>query len=814
MRELRYALRLIAKSPGLSLIAVLSLALGIGANTTIFGVANGLLLQKPDVANPSRLVEVYTHDASPGAALNGDYPLSYPDYLDYQKQATTLSGLLIYNPLTQPNVITSPGSAPQPWTGQLVSPNYFAVLGLHPALGRWFLPSEGTVKGSSPVVVLSWATWKTRFGGAPDVLGRTVTLNGAPYVIIGVAPQGFQGLFHGLACDFWAPVTMSERLGLPGILESRGNRGLLAVGRLQPGVSIAAASAQLNAIQHRLNRQYPGMEIPDFGGLAAPIGAIPLPFRGYATGGVLLLEVVVGLVLLIACANAALVLLAQALGRQREWALRAALGASRGRLIRQGLVHSVILALLAGGLGLGIARLLHPLLLRLAPAGAPIAVPMGLNATMVAFTFGLALVVGILFGLAPALQGARVRILDYIKDGTPGAGAHRSRTRSGFIVAQIALCVVVLVGAGLCLRSLARARAINPGFDTQHLIVVNNLNPQSLGYNGVQARQFLKSLRTAVDAIPGVAAAAFTTQAPLQVGESETYVLAPGMTPPPHRPGFRSEYTYVSPDYFQASGTLLQAGRGFTEADLVSGRALVVVNHTLARQFWPRGGAVGSTLLLPGRKRNQATVIAVAEDSKYHTLNESPRPYFYELRAMDSPASLMIHVDGNPAAFISPVRATLQKLDPNLLTNNIETGAEFMQAPLFTAKMSGVLLAGFGLLALILAIIGLYGVMASTVERRTREYGIRLALGADTGRLLQLVIGQGLRLAGWGIVAGVILAALLTRFMTSLLYGMSPADPVSYIAAAAILVLVTLLASLLPALRATRVDPLRALRQE
>ncbi|MGH9476153.1 MAG: ABC transporter permease [Terriglobales bacterium] len=814
MRDLRYALRLIAKSPWLSLIAVVSLALGLGVNTTIFSVAHGLLLQKPAVASPAQLVEVYTHDPTPRAALNGDYPLSYLDYLDYVRQGTSLSGLLVYSPLSRPNAIISPDSAPQPWTGQLVSANYFDVLGIHPALGRWFLPGEGAVKGASAVVVLSWAKWKTSFGGEPGILGRTVTLNGAPYVVIGVAPRGFKGLFDGVKCDFWAPVTMSEGLGGPGVLDQRGSRGLFAVGRLKPGVTVAAASAQLDAVQHRLDREYPKQESPTFGALAAPIGAIPLPFRGFATEGILLLEVVVGLVLLIACANAALVLLAEALGRQREWALRSALGAGRGRLVRQGLVHSVVLALIAGGLALGIAQLLKPLLLQLAPAGTPVAMPAALNAAVVWFTFGLALVIGILFGLAPALQAARVRVLDYIKDGTPGSGAARSRTRSGFITAQIALCVVVLVGAALCLRSLARARGINPGFDTQHLVVVSDVDPEALGHSGADAHQFLQNLRAAVEAVPGVTAAAYTTSPQLQVGESDTELLPSGVAPDAQGRGYRSEYTDVSPEFFRATGTPLDAGRGFTDADLASGRHLVVLNETLARHFWPQGGAVGRSVVFPGGSRAPATVVGVAADGKYHTLDEAPRPYFYELQAVASPASLLMHVAGDPQAFIGPVRAKLQKLDPNLLNTDIETGAEFMQAPLFTARMIGVLLAGFGLLALLLAVVGLYGVMATTVARRTREFGIRLALGADAGALLRLVLSQGLRLAGWGILAGVILAALLTRSMTALLYGMSPADPVSYIAAAALLLVVTALASLVPALRAARVDPLRALRQE
>ncbi|TAN22696.1 MAG: ABC transporter permease [Acidobacteria bacterium] len=815
MRDLRYALRLIAKSPWLSLVAVLSLALGLGANTTIFAFANRLLLQKPPVANPSRLVEIYTHDPDPRAALNGDYPLSYPDYLSFLHRAHSLSGLLAYSPLNQVNVVTAPGASTQPWTGELVTDGYFHVLGLHPALGRWFVSAEDTVNDASPVVVLSFAIWKTQFGGLPGILGRTVQMNGAPYSVIGVAPESFHGLFGGVECNFWAPVTMSDHLGEPGVIEQRAHRALLAVGRLNPGVTLAAASTELDMIQHQLDQQYPKAELATFGGLAVPLEAIPKPFRGSASSIVLLLEVVVGLVLLIACTNTALVLLAQALGRQREWALRAALGASRRRLLRQGLVHSVLLALIAGGLGLGIAELLWPLLIRLRPSGFPLAPPTGLSASLIAFTFALALVAGILFGLAPALQATRLRVLDYIKDGTPGSGGVRSRLRSGFIIAQMALCVVVLVGAALCLRSLARARAINPGFDTQHLVLVHDVSPQSLGHNGPAAHQFLLQVRQAVDRVPGVTAAAWIVEVPLQTGESDAMVLPPGASPGTHGEGYRVEVTSVSPNYFRASGTPLLAGRGFTEADLAAGRHLIVINENLARHFWPQGGAVGHEFTFPGDSTHPpATIVGVAANGKYHNLNESPRPYLYELTPIATPGSLMIHVAGSPASFLPAIRKQLQLLDPNLLSANIQTGAAFMELPLYTARMTSVLLGSFGILALLLAIVGLYGVMATTVTRRTREYGIRMALGAGSGNLLRLVLGQGLRLALWGTLAGVVLAALLTRYLSSLLYGMSPADPVSYFAAVALLIAVTLLASLIPALRAARVDPLPALRQE
>jgi predicted permease len=814
MRDLRYAFRLILRNPGLSLIAVVSLALGIGANTTIFSFANALLFQQPPVAAPNQLAEVYLHDTAPDAPVNGYLPYSYPDYLDYVARQHSFSALALYAPARQANVVTGNGDSGEAWTGQLVSANYFSVLGIHPALGRWFTPQEGAVNGRGAVVVISYALWQQRFGGARDAIGRRITMNGIPYTLIGVAPRGFVGVFGGVTCQFWASLTMAGRLGNPGMLTERGSHSLFAFGRLRPGVTLSAASADLTIVQTELNREHPHNEISGTSGIAVPMGLTPMPFRGFVSDGALLLAVVVGLVLLIACANGALVLLVEALGRRREWALRSALGASRGRLIRQGLVHSVLLALIAGALGIGLSQWLGPLLLRLQPPGFPVSLMLGLNAHVLLFTLGLALVTGVLFGLAPAWQGARINVLAHLKDGTPGAGAARSRTRSAFIVGQVALCVVVLIGSILCLRSLSHARAIHPGFDTQHLVLAQ-IDPQSLGYQGAAAHQFLERVADAVSRQAGVVAVAYTTTPPLQLSESGTDILPPGMAPPPGHHGYSVDTTSVSPHYFQAAGTKLLEGRDFTRADLAKGHApVVVINQALARQLWPHGDAVGRTVEYPGSQRPAATIVGVAETGKYRTLGEPPRPYMYQLKSIDSPAMLMVHVAGNPQAWMPSLRRTLEQLDPNLLGTDIETDQQFMAVPLFPAHFTGILLGGFGILALLLAVVGLYGVVAASVAQRTREYGIRMALGANSPALLRLVVGQGLRLALWGVAIGVVLAALLTHFMAALLYGMSALDPLSYVAAAAVLIAVAALASYVPALRATRVDPLQALRWE
>ncbi|HVA64521.1 MAG TPA: ABC transporter permease [Terriglobales bacterium] len=813
MRDLRHAFRLMLRSPGLSMIAVLSLALGIGANTTIFSFADALLFQRPPVASPGRLAEVYVHDTAPDAPVNGYLPFSYPDYLDYIARQHSLAGMALYTPATQATVAVNSNAEPQSWTGQLVSANYFSVLGIAPALGRWFTPQEGAVTGSGAVVVLSYAGWQRFFGAEPGVIGRQINFNQIPFTVIGVAPRGFVGVFNGVECDFWSPITMAARLGQPGLLTSRDSHGMFAFGRLRPGASRSAATADLTLVQQGLNRQYPNQEIRGVTAIATPMGMVPTPLRSFVSGGALLLAVVVGLVLLIACANAALVMLVQSLGRRREWAVRSALGASRGRLVRQSLVHSVLLALLAGALGIALSQWLGPVLLRLRPPGFPIALTLGLDGHILWFTLALALVTGVLFGLAPAWQGARVNVLSNLKDGTPGAGAARSRARSAFIIGQVALCVVVLIGSALCLRSLGHARAVDPGFDTQHLLLTR-INPLSLGYQGDAAHQFLQRVAEAVRRQPGVLAAAYVAQPPLQLSDSETLVLPPGMAPPPHHRGFDVDFADVSPGYFAAAGTPLLAGRDFTRTDLAHGHApAVVVNETLARQLWPRTGAIGQTLAFPGSNNPPATVVGVAENGKYRSLGEPPRPYLYQLQALHA-GTLVVKVAGSPRAFLPALRRAILRLDPDLPGAGVETVQQFMAVPLFPARFTGILLGGFGVLALLLAVVGLYGVIAASVAQRTREYGIRMALGANAPALLRLVVGQGLRLALWGVGLGVVLAALLTQFMAALLYGMSPLDPLSYLAAAAVLLAVAALASYVPALRATRVDPLQALRWE
>ncbi|MGH9481720.1 MAG: ABC transporter permease [Terriglobales bacterium] len=811
---LRQAVRSLIKNPLLSLAAVLSLSLGIGANTTVFSFAYALFFQPPPVAHPERMVEVYIHDPQPGVALGGYLPFDYPDYVEYLPQIKTLSGLAIYNPADEVNF--GYGGRFKGMVGELVSSNYFSVLGVKPQFGRGFVAAEGQSGGAGQVVVLSYKAWQERLGGVADPAGRTVEMNGLPFTVIGVAPRGFSGVLGGVPAEFWAPLINSARMG-GGSITSRGGHNFFGFGRLMPGVSAEQAAAELDTIQRRLDIAHPKNDLKEFGATAVPMGMVPKPIRGFVGGGTSLLAVVTGLVLLIACVNAALVLLVEMLGRRREWAIRSALGASRGALIRQGLSESLLLALIAGGLGVGLARMLGPLLLRMSPPGFPIGMDMSLRGGVLLFALAMAAATGIAFGLVPAWQGARLELAGALKDGTAGAGrgAGGTKTRNTFVVAEVALCVVVLVGAALCLRSLQHARNIDPGFDTQHLITAV-IDPGVLGFQGDAATTFMKQVQRAIEALPGVEATGFIDQAPLQVGESDTFVLTPGMQPPPNRPGIDIDTSNVTPGLITAFGTRMLAGRDFQEADLGSGHPReVVVNQTMAQEFWPHASALGKTLLFPGANdKRPALVIGVTATGKYRSLGEAPRPYFYQLTPPDGPMTLVARVAGPPRAFLPRVQQTLEGMDPDLTSDNLQTIQQYLAVPMFPARFTGTMLVGFGVLALLLAMLGLYGVIATSVAQRTQEFGIRMALGASGGMVARLVVAQGLRLALIGVAVGIGLALLLTRLMAGLLYGLSALDPVSFGVAAVLLAAVAALASYLPARRATRVDPLRALRVE
>ncbi|HZT73154.1 MAG TPA: ADOP family duplicated permease [Terriglobales bacterium] len=811
--DLRTAVRIFNRKPGLALAVILSIGLGIGANTAIFTLADALLLRMPaGILRPARLAEVWTISHAPNSPLGGRLPVSYQDFEYFRDHNHTFANLAAYAAfLPATPWIRKSGSTEL--HGQLVSANYFATLGVRPALGRAFAASEDRVIGGSAVAVVSDSFWRRQLGGTRAALGRQLDLNGHEFTIIGVAPRGFEGMIAGFAPDFWAPITMADALGaFPGLLTRGAARGLFLIGRLAPGASRGAAAQDADRLARQLDRLHPDTD-NNLDATALASGALPAILRTDLGALGALLLAAVGLVLLVACANAANLQLAQAYARRREWAVRAALGASRGRIMRLMLTESVLLALAAGGLGVLLAIWLTPGLRALIPASFSFAPNLAPDWRVFAYALALAVAAGLIFGLAPALGAGRASVIEDLKPGTPGAGTARSRLRGFMAAGQLTVSLVVLAAAGLCLRGMQRAERLDPGFDADHLLAVSfNLAPY--GYQAEQGRAMLREYVARAARLPGVRAAALTDHLPLGIEDDTVTIQVAGVAPPPGQPGFAIDDAEVGPGYFRASGTPLLRGRDFREADVTAGDRIAVVNATLARRFWPRGDALGAQFYTgSGGQRQAWRIVGIAADGKYRSLQEPPTPFLYRLHEPETRATVLLRSTGSPAALSSAARALARALDSRLAPA-IETMREHLAPQSFASRLSGVLFLGFGVLALALALIGLYGVIAYAAGQRTREFGLRLALGARPADLARLVLRQGLRLAAAGLGAGLAAALLLARLLRGLLFGVSTADPLVLGAAIVLLGALALAAAWIPARRVSRVDPAQALRSE
>ena len=812
-QDLRYAVRSLVASRGLTAVAVLSLALGIGANTTIFTFIDALLLKPPAVSDPATLREVWQHNTTRGNGIGSHTQLSYPDYEFYRDHNRVFAEMGAFTGETT-NLVWNRGGEGETVRGSLVSGNFFSVLGVRPVLGRGFLAGEDQPATAAPVVVLSHAMWQQRLGADPGVIGRPLTLNGRAFTVVGVAPPGFTGMLVGFAPELWTPLAMHAALS-PGLsLSERHQHWLLGVGRIRPGVAPAQVNADLGILGQQLATDFPDPDrylVPN----ALPVDLVPSPFRGVAGGISGVLMAIVGLVLLIACANVANLLLARGSSRRREFAVRTALGATRRRLLRQMLTESGLIAVAAGALGLLVSLWATPLLLSFKPASLPIYLNVSTDVRILAFTLAASLVTGIAFGLLPALQQARGGAVADLKDGTPGGGYVRSRLRNALVIAQVTACVVLLVGATLCARSLANASSIDPGFDPHHAVAAA-LDVEPFGYDQARGEAFYARLIERVRALPGVRAAAYADHLPLgQLTRMES-VEPDGYAADPRRGGAPVvETAVVSPGYFDAMGTPILRGRGFSAADDHHAPAVIVVNDEMARRFWPQQEAVGRfvTLSGPGRTRVRAQIIGVAKTGRYTSLGEDPKPFFYRalLQSYQPGVQLVVRTDaGTP--MLAAVREQVRALDPKVALMGAETLEQHMQLPLFPAQAAGALLGLFGVLALLLALFGLYAVMSYVVSQRTREIGVRMALGARPADVLRLVVWQGLRLTLSGLVLGLAIALAGTRVLSTVLYGISPTDPLSYAAVVVLLTTAAMLATYVPARWATRVDPIRALR--
>ena len=821
LQDIRYALRMLTKNAAFSCVAILSLALGIGANTTIFTVVNAILLNPLPVKNVSRVVEIDTVDTKTRvtAANAAKLGMSYQNFQDYARQTQLFSAMTcLVGPLP---VTWSGGAEPRQLQAQMVSASYFDLLGLRPASGRFFLPDEDTKPGGNNVVVLSYALWTNKFGAAPNVIGQTLTLNATPYTIIGVAPPGFKGTFTFLnAEEIWTPVSMYTQV-LAGFFKDNFNtRRFLATtvyGRLKDGISIGSAEASLKTVASSLESAFP----KDNGGRSVALtplaqAAVGVNQRDQITLAGGLMMAVVGLVLLIACVNLANLLLAQAASREKEIGVRAAMGASRGRVIQQLLTESLVLAFLSALAGLAIAYAGRSILWSFRPPFIRDGdLDLGFDSHVLLFTLSVALLTAVLIGLVPALKSARPNLTDVLKVGGRGntVGWASSPFRSMLVVTEIALALVALVGAGLFIRSMQNAQRLDPGFESTNLFMFN-FDLGALHYDEGHGQQFFRAAIERAKASPGVESATIADAPPLIGGFART-IFPEGQDEASGYRGTLTQLNDIAPNYFETLRIPLVSGREFTDADRATTSPVAIANEAMAKHFWPNENVVGKRFHFFGDPTLRE-IVGVVRNTVVNNIGEEPQPLAYlPLTQNYSPAATMqVRTTGRPEAVISSVRSQVQSIDNNLALTNVQTIGELFSQGLWAPRMGAALLAVFGALALILAIIGVYGVLSYSVNQQTREIGIRMAMGAQSSRVLGLVVGQGMRLAGAGLALGLLVAFLAMRLLASLLFGVSAHDPLTFAAVTLVLATAAVLACYIPARRATHVDPIIALRYE
>ena len=803
--DVRYSLRMLAKAPGITALAILTLALGIAVNATVFSYVNALLLRPPAGISPTaRLIEVFEQNKK-AAGVERFLPLTYPDYVYYRDHTKTLSGIAAFGGDPEESIWNRNGSG-ETVMGQIVSGNYFSVLGAPAALGRTILPLDDQT-GAEPATVVSNSFWQARLGADPGIIGQRLIINGVEYRVVGVLEPGFEGLEGILEPDFWVPMSMTQKLNRDaGRLEDWNSYWLFGVGRLKPGEGIEQARAEMSVLADQLAQARP-QDRKDISALVYPSAMLPGPFRGYVEAFTGLLMAVVSLVLVISCTNAANLMLMRAFARRREMAIRSAMGASRGRLVRQVLVESTLLASMAGCAALVLAYWTAPLLMRLKPSSLPIKIEVPMDWRVAAFTILASLFTGVVFGLAPALRGAKVDLTPALKADSAGGGYQKSRLRGGLVIAQVAACALLLVGAALCVRSLFNAQSIDPGFDTKH-VAIATIDPGSIGYNEQQCRNFYDKLLSRVENLPGVTAAALVNHLPLGGSRESGQVSGEG---PSGKRTIHVDLLRTDARYFETMGIPVSRGRDFTEREGKSDARVVVINEAFAREWWPGQDPVGQSVQM-GDSREE--IIGVVKTGKYRSLGEAPIPLVYRPIGSMPRATLVVRAANDPRSLLEPIRKSIQDIDPNLAATDLETLQRFMSFPLFPARVIGILLGVFGLLALVLAMGGLFGVISYTMSQRTREIGLRMALGAQQGDVLKLVLRYGLAMAGSGVALGIALAFAATRVLSSLLYGIRADDPATMIGVSLVLIAVTLLACYIPARRAMRVDPMVALRYE
>ena len=817
-KDIQYAYRTLTKNPGFAFVAIVTLALGMAANTTIFSVINGLILRPLPVPHAEQMTVLALQQAGTAELQS----FSYPDFLDLRSQSASVGELFTYRvSLAGLNADNRGDHA----VISRVSNNYFSVLGITPAVGRLILPTEGINPGSDPVVVLGYSYWQKRFAGDPGVIGKHVEMNGHPATIVGVTPKGFFGTYAMLNMDAYVPLsaTFTEGFGTPvnDMWTKREMRSLTVLARLKPGVDIKQAQASLNVAAKRIADQHPDTEK----GISVRVFpeklARPEPDSDNTLPTVAIIFVALSsLVLLVACFNVANVLLVRATVRQREMAIRAAMGAGRSRLVRQYLTESLLLAFLGGGAGLLLASWASGLLSSISlGTSLPVQFDFRPDGRVYLFAFAAVLLTGLIVGIVPALRIARTDVSSILHEGGRGSsdGPRRQFARNTLVAAQVAGSLVLLIVAGLFMRSLGKAQNINLGFDPDHVLNLST-DVNGLGYSEARGREFYRDLETRIRALPGVVSEAQAFTVPLGYISEDVTVSIPGRPVEPGKQPPGVEDNSVTPGYFNTLRIPLLRGRDFTEADGPTAPAVAVISEAMAKKFWPAEDALGKAFFIKGNQAKPIEVIGVIQDAKYRDITEDPRPIFYMPLAQSYMSMRTIHVRTSvpPESLAIQIEEQISELAPGLAVSEVQDMRHALQGAngFFFYSFGAQLTAVLGLLGLILAVVGIYSVVSYAAARRTQEIGIRIAMGAAPGDILRMVLRQGLSVVGIGLALGLAISLVGTRVLAGFFVGIKPSDPLTFSVVVLLLTTIALIACWIPARRATRIDPLVALRYE